>query len=125
MSTCEWNAEAGRPAWSHERGHAPATVNIPGYEGGIHVCAACAALPVFRRFRTRRALCAAEPDPKPRGRPPRDPEAGRARQAVNVRLTDDEVARFGRAALAAGYVRNDGSPAVGAWLRALGDAATK
>ena len=65
------------------------------------------------------------PDPKPCGRPPRDPKAGRARSGVNIRLTDAEATRFGRAALAAGYVRNDGTAAIGAWLRALGDAATK
>jgi hypothetical protein len=56
------------------------------------------------------------------GRPPRSAD-GTASASVKIRLTPAEVERFGRLARAAGMVRPDGTPAIGAWLRSLGNAA--
>jgi hypothetical protein len=56
VSDCEWNPSADRPVYAHEERHGPATVNVRGFEGGIHLCDACAALPRFKRFRARRPL---------------------------------------------------------------------
>ena len=53
MSACEWSPDRDAPAWSNEPPHGPATVNLHGYGGGIHLCAACAALPRFKRFKAR------------------------------------------------------------------------
>lgn len=53
MSACEWSPTADRPALSTDPVHGPATINLRGYDGGIHLCADCAALPRFKRFKAR------------------------------------------------------------------------
>lgn len=53
-SACEWNPTEGREAYSGEN-HALATVLV-GSNGNYRLCAECAALPRFRRFRKRLAL---------------------------------------------------------------------
>jgi hypothetical protein len=52
---CEWNPAADRPAREGEPSHGDATVSL-GAEGEWHLCASCAALPVFARFKVRKAL---------------------------------------------------------------------
>lgn len=58
MSMCEWDPERDAPAemrideWD-ERGHAPATVVVGSGRNNWHLCASCADLPRFRRFRAR------------------------------------------------------------------------
>lgn len=52
-SDCEWTPEADRPALSTDSPHGPAVASLRGYDGGIHLCADCAALPRFRRFKAR------------------------------------------------------------------------
>ena len=52
MATCEWNPERNRSAFVGEQGHAEATV-ICGADGAYHLCASCAALPRFARFKKR------------------------------------------------------------------------
>ena len=49
---CEWNWEAGRPAYYNDPWHACATW-IVGADGQWRLCDACAKLPRFRRFRVR------------------------------------------------------------------------
>lgn len=56
---CEWCPEHDRPAWTadeHTR-TTPATV-ILGRDPNWFLCEACAALPHFRRFTTRRPMAA-------------------------------------------------------------------
>jgi hypothetical protein len=52
-ASCEWNPAADRPALDTDPSHGPAVVSLRGYDGGIHLCAACATLPRFRRFKAR------------------------------------------------------------------------
>lgn len=52
---CEWNPTADRPSQSGDPPHADATVSL-GADGDWHLCEACAALPRFARFRTRKPL---------------------------------------------------------------------
>ncbi len=54
---CEWNPEGSRPAYDGDAHHreAPATV-IVGADGQWRLCTSCARLPVFARFRVRKAI---------------------------------------------------------------------
>ncbi len=51
---CEWNPEAGRAVYCSET-HGPATT-IVGAKGKWRLCDSCAALPHFKRFRSRRPV---------------------------------------------------------------------
>jgi hypothetical protein len=54
---CEWSPGDNRPAWTIDRHHreTPATI-IVGADGQWRLCDACAALPRFRRYRTRKKI---------------------------------------------------------------------
>jgi hypothetical protein len=52
---CEWNPAEDRPAREGDKPHADATVSL-GADGEWHVCASCAALPVFARFKVRKQM---------------------------------------------------------------------
>lgn len=58
---CEFNPDAGRAAYRNEV-HAPAEFII-GANGQWRLCASCAALPHFKRFRTRRPVVIPAEDP--------------------------------------------------------------
>lgn len=51
---CEWNPAENREAFPDEN-HAPATVLV-GADGQYRLCAECAALPRFKRLKTRKAI---------------------------------------------------------------------
>ena len=51
---CEWSPRDGRAAYADEV-HAKADV-IVGADGQWRLCESCAALPHFKRFRTRRPI---------------------------------------------------------------------
>ena len=51
---CEWNPTANRMAYEGEE-HAQADL-VVGVDGQWRLCAACAALPRFKRFRVRRPV---------------------------------------------------------------------
>lgn len=58
MTRCEWNPAHHIPAWwpgLHGDCLNDATVTL-GAKGDWHLCASCAALPEFRRFKVRRKL---------------------------------------------------------------------
>lgn len=55
VSLCEWNPDEGRAADGTEKPHGKATT-VVGARGQWHLCAECAALPEFRRFRVRRPV---------------------------------------------------------------------
>lgn len=55
MSACEWHPAESRPATVDDPSHGEATVSV-GANGQWHLCAACAALPRFARYRVRKAL---------------------------------------------------------------------
>lgn len=65
MSACEWDP-VRNVASDGDEYHAEATVSV-GANGQWHLCAECAALPWFKRFRSRRALKPASPDPGVKG----------------------------------------------------------
>lgn len=53
MAECEWNPQLDRPAFvDDEELHGEATVMV-GSDGKWHLCASCAALPRFARFKQR------------------------------------------------------------------------
>lgn len=52
---CEWHPSENRPAQTGDASHADATVSV-GSDGEFHLCASCAALPRFARFKVRRPL---------------------------------------------------------------------
>lgn len=54
MTGCEWNPKQGRAALESEKAHAFAAVSLG--RGKWHVCAKCAALPEFERYRSRKSL---------------------------------------------------------------------
>lgn len=56
MTGCEWNPEAKRGLHVDERAHAFATVSVGRNYANWHLCAACAALPEFKRYRVRKSL---------------------------------------------------------------------
>jgi hypothetical protein len=62
---CEYNPTAGRAAFDHET-HAPAEF-IVGAQGQWRLCGKCAALPEFKKFRTRKPIHLPEDlqDPEP------------------------------------------------------------
>jgi len=51
---CEWYPSEGRPACEKDETHGNATVSLG--DGQWHLCASCAALPAFDRFRVRKPL---------------------------------------------------------------------
>ncbi len=53
--SCEWDPEHGRPAHVDDEPHGEATVSV-GADGQWHLCASCAALPLFDRFTVRKPL---------------------------------------------------------------------
>lgn len=57
---CEWFPAEDRPARMDDVPHAVATVSV-GANGAWHLCASCAALPRFKRFRVRKQLTPATP----------------------------------------------------------------
>jgi hypothetical protein len=54
---CEWYPAEGRPATTSDPSHGDATVSLDG--GEWHLCARCAELPAFARFRVRKPLLGA------------------------------------------------------------------
>lgn len=55
MSECEWNPAENRAAFNDDPPHGEATLSV-GVDGKWHLCASCAALPAFARYRNRREL---------------------------------------------------------------------
>jgi hypothetical protein len=55
---CEWEPKEGRPSHEGDEPHGDATVSLDN--GHWHLCASCAALPAFERFRVRKLLASAE-----------------------------------------------------------------
>ncbi len=51
---CEWDPVAARPARDGDKRHADATWSLG--DGEWHLCASCAALPEFARYRVRKTL---------------------------------------------------------------------
>lgn len=70
MTGCEWNPKAkrGHVWWSDGKPHAFARVSLK--RGAWLLCAACAALPEFKRYRVRKSLKsnAAPPKERPNGK---------------------------------------------------------
>ncbi len=52
LNGCEWNPDAGKPSYGDDDHHVttPATVCV-GRDGLWHLCALCAELPQFKRFK--------------------------------------------------------------------------
>lgn len=65
MAECEYNPRQGRAKYEGEPCHNEATVSV-GADGKWHLCESCAALPDFKRFRSRRPI-------KPSTTPPPQP----------------------------------------------------
>jgi hypothetical protein len=55
LNPCEWDPVRGLPATDEEPAHAEATVSV-GADGTWHLCDACAALPRFKGYRSRRPI---------------------------------------------------------------------
>lgn len=55
MSACEYNPTDKCARFAGEPSHGEATVCV-GYDGAWHLCASCAALPEFRKYRSKRPL---------------------------------------------------------------------
>lgn len=64
MSFCEWNPELSRAAEAGEH-EVEATVCV-GANGEWHLCASCAELPIFGRFKKRTQLRSPESTQEPR-----------------------------------------------------------
>ncbi len=64
---CEWNPRANRPSWDDEHHYetTPAEV-IVGHKGDWRLCASCAALPRFNRYRVRTWIPAERQQKPPR-----------------------------------------------------------
>lgn len=54
-TVCEWNPDADRPGLTGDRYHDDASVLV-GSDGAWRLCASCAGLPRFARFRVRRPI---------------------------------------------------------------------
>lgn len=54
---CEWNPDRNKPLYwdKHRQSHAEAEV-VVGADGQWHLCASCAALPRFKRYRRRKDI---------------------------------------------------------------------
>lgn len=53
MSDCEWDPDTNSPALGDKVGHGIATLVVGTGKNDFHLCAACAALPRFKRMKKR------------------------------------------------------------------------
>jgi hypothetical protein len=94
VNPCEWNPKRNAAANAGDPDACPNEVEWSvGSNGEWHLCASCAALPRFKRYKTRKRIGATKPKPE-RVRIVRVTESDSEDWHVNVQLDDKVIGTF-------------------------------